>query len=73
MQTFHSAKIGDYILTLRRYISPTKDANRIFISGLRANISESDLEKAFSAFGKVYEQAVLTTKKPNVFNAVVTF
>lgn len=72
MQTLNNSKIGDHILVLRLFISPSKDAYRIFVSGLRP-ILESDLEKAFSIFGKIHEKAILSTRKPDSFNAVITF
>lgn len=39
MKVLQYAKIGDYTLYLRLFISPTKEAYRIFISGLTGNVS----------------------------------
>ena len=68
-KNFNPKSIEGYNIELRAHIS--KDSNnKIFIKGLKPNVTESELEKIFSIFGKVNERSI---KKGYAVNAIVGF
>lgn len=73
LKNFGDLNIDVYRLELRPFISKENVTHRIFATGLKPTIGETDLEKAFSVFGKVSERLIMTSKRNLANNAIVGF
>ena len=72
MENMKDIKLKEFQLLLRPFQS--KDhSSRLFLSGIRKDVTESEIEKVFSEYGKIADKSISQSSKPYVNNAILNF